>query len=419
MPVGPRGVRGSITRFGSGDPSVISTDLINDTYVDGVSGEVWAFDGVDWNNTGFDLKGEGASNGTNAYLYIGYASDDSGTGYSATPSDSLTYIALKQSTTVIASPNAATFTGLWVKYLGTDGTNGDDGKGYFATSATSFAIGTGSKSFTTQANLAYAVGSRVRFTSAGDTTKFMEGTVTAYSGTTLVATISDTFTNTGTFTDWNIAIAGEIGQTGFGYKATSTTTITAAVGSKTFTTQIGLAYVAGDTIQIKTVSTATTMAATVTSYAYTTGVMSATVTSWYGSSANLTNYTISLAGLNGEKGDTGAIGTGGIKELIYISGSDTAPAKTTVGSQKCEIKVYDEFDVAAGSGVASNLWDLKINGSSTGDIKLGTWLKDSGNAMRFPFYTSWVENLTNGDVVTIDGASSTFTAITITVYNLP
>src|SRR5262245_20484277 len=46
------------------------------------------------------------------------------------------------------------------------GADGDDGRGYYATSTTSLAIGTGTKVYTTQANLAYSAGARVRTSSA-------------------------------------------------------------------------------------------------------------------------------------------------------------------------------------------------------------------------------------------------------------
>ncbi len=81
------------------------------------------------------------------------------------------------------------------------------------TSATSLAIGTGSKSFTAQAGIAWTVGQRLRAASAGGPTNFMEGVVTAYSGTSLTLDV-DTRGGTGSYADWNIVIAGEPGQSG-------------------------------------------------------------------------------------------------------------------------------------------------------------------------------------------------------------
>jgi hypothetical protein len=60
------------------------------------------------------VSGTGAD-GVSAYLYIGYASDDDGTGYSATPAPGLDYVAFLSSDTEIATPTAADFTGLWLQ----------------------------------------------------------------------------------------------------------------------------------------------------------------------------------------------------------------------------------------------------------------------------------------------------------------
>lgn len=104
----------------------------------------------------------------------------------------------------------------------------DDGLGfgYKATSTTSLAIGTGSKAFTTQADLAYSIGARIRATSRANTANWMEGIVTAYTGTGLTIT-SDLVGGSGTHTDWDINLAGEQGQTG----SAGATGATGATGS--------------------------------------------------------------------------------------------------------------------------------------------------------------------------------------------
>ena len=60
--------------------------------------------------------GAAGANGTSSYLYIGFASAVDGTAYSPTPGAGLNYIAFKVSTTVISSPQAADFAGLWHQY---------------------------------------------------------------------------------------------------------------------------------------------------------------------------------------------------------------------------------------------------------------------------------------------------------------
>lgn len=98
---------------------------------------------------------------------------------------------------------------------GVDGADGADGAGYGGTSATSLAIGTGTKSLTTQAGLAYVVGARVRIVASSDVTKWMEGAVTAYNGGTGAMDVSvDLTSGAGTIASWNLAIAGERGAAG-------------------------------------------------------------------------------------------------------------------------------------------------------------------------------------------------------------
>ncbi len=76
--------------------------------------------------------------GTDAYVYIAYASDAIGTNFSNTFNPSLSYIAIKNTTVQIPSPVVGDFVGLWTKYLGTDG---DDAYVYIAYASDS--IGTG------------------------------------------------------------------------------------------------------------------------------------------------------------------------------------------------------------------------------------------------------------------------------------
>ena len=85
--------------------------------------------------------------------------------------------------------------------------------GYGGTSSTSVTIGTGSQVITTQAGLAYAVGSRLRLVRAGDVAAYLEGPVTAYSGTSLTFT-AENVSGSGAHTDWNLSIAGLVGDSG-------------------------------------------------------------------------------------------------------------------------------------------------------------------------------------------------------------
>lgn len=93
---------------------------------------------------------------------------------------------------------------------GATGATSATGAGYGGTSATSFAVGTGSNAFTTQAGLAYQVSNDIRASSAASGANFVEGAVTAYSGRTLTINVTKTG-GSGTHTDWNFQVAGAPG----------------------------------------------------------------------------------------------------------------------------------------------------------------------------------------------------------------
>lgn len=97
---------------------------------------------------------------------------------------------------------------------GAQGAQGNTGPGYAATSTSSVAIASsGSKTFTTQAGLAYAAGIRVRVAdTSAPSTNYMEGVVTSYSGTTLIFT-ADLSAGSGTISSWTINAAGDKGTT--------------------------------------------------------------------------------------------------------------------------------------------------------------------------------------------------------------
>lgn len=68
-----------------------------------------------------DVEGGG---GDSAYVYIAYASDASGTGFTLTFNAALDYIAILATDTEIPSPAAGDFAGLWKKYKGEPGADG-------------------------------------------------------------------------------------------------------------------------------------------------------------------------------------------------------------------------------------------------------------------------------------------------------
>ena len=87
------------------------------------------------------------------------------------------------------------------------------GASYAATSTTPAVVtGTGSKTLTTLAGLAYSVGTRMRATSVS-TGDWMEGVVSVYVGTAL-SFISDAWSGSGTHADWNLNVTGQAGSAG-------------------------------------------------------------------------------------------------------------------------------------------------------------------------------------------------------------
>lgn len=100
---------------------------------------------------------------------------------------------------------------------GPTGATGVTGIGYNGlTSSTSIAIGTGTKTFTT--NLAstasaFVTGSYVRVASAASPSNYMEGTITSFSSTTLAVNVVN-IGGSGTFASWNFSVGGPLGPTG-------------------------------------------------------------------------------------------------------------------------------------------------------------------------------------------------------------
>lgn len=85
------------------------------------------------------------------------------------------------------------------------------------TSVTSLAVTIASKSLTTQASKQFAAGQWVFVSRIAAPSTYMYGQVTAYTFATGALTVNVTVVSgSGTFTDWNISLAGERGATGGG-----------------------------------------------------------------------------------------------------------------------------------------------------------------------------------------------------------
>lgn len=106
------------------------------------------------------------------------------------------------------------------------------------TSATSILIGTGSKTFTTNltnSQTAFVVGTRVRVAYSVTPADFMEGVVTAFTGTTFTVNV-DSIGGAGTFSSWTVSVAGIQGSNGvtsFSGNSTGLTPSTPTTGAIT------------------------------------------------------------------------------------------------------------------------------------------------------------------------------------------
>lgn len=278
--------------------------------------------------------------------------------------------------------------GEWELVTSLTGPQGPAGPSYQATSTSSVAIGTGAKTFTVESGRGYSAGQWLR--ASNDASNYMEGTVTSYSGTTLVLNVpTGRAVGSGTYTSWNINITGDIGpansltigsvttgaagssasaeitgsppsQTlnltiprgnqgvqgiqgpqgeqgiqgiqgppGPGYAGTSTTSHTISTGSKTFTTQAGLGYVPGSRARVASQANPMNyLAGTVTAYSDTSLTMFVDKT---GGSGTRTDWNLTLDGQPGADGSgAGTVNTanGGL-ELIN-AGATVQMADTAV-----------------------------------------------------------------------------------------
>lgn len=82
---------------------------------------------------------------------------------------------------------------------------------YNGTSTSNIAVGTGSKTFTTQTGKNFYVGQAVRVSNTATPANYMDGQVTSYSGSTLIVNVT-AIGGTGTFAAWTIGMAVAAGS---------------------------------------------------------------------------------------------------------------------------------------------------------------------------------------------------------------
>lgn len=219
------------------------------------------------------------------------------------------------------------------------------------TSTTNLAATTGTKTITTQANISWAPGMRLRVSDgAPSSPRIMEGEVSTYTGTTLVLNVDYTEGPASLWNSWVIGIAGAIGSTG----PTGATGSPGATGADSFDLlQNAILFSAGPpatftlTVQNSTawmsygmiLYIADPSIPTVAGYYQVTNILSLNQVivsdlQYPGNStANLTgalplSMTISSAGIRGATGTTGSAGPANSLSIGSV-GAGTAAASIT------------------------------------------------------------------------------------------
>jgi len=170
---------------------------------------------------------------------------------------------------------------------------------YNATSATSVAIGTGSKSFTASTGKNFSIGQFVIVASTASPANYMQGQITAYNSSTGAMTVNVTSVGgTGTFAAWTISL----GTSGGSVLTTGDQTMNGALG-------IGGAPVAGSNLALSKTITGAAIARSITN----TGVIQSGVTSFaviYQSNPSTVAAAFTLTNLAHFNADQGTIGAG-------------------------------------------------------------------------------------------------------------
>ena len=270
---------------------------------------------------------------------------------------------------------------------------------FIGTSTSSLAIGTGTKTFTTQLTKTFLPGTFVQALSqANPTTDYMYGSVTSYNPATGALVLNVTaIGGSGTLADWGLVMAGAqgpVGLTGPGYAATSVSSQTiGSSGTKTFTTQSGLAYSAGARVRAADAGAPATnyMEGVVSSYSGTTLAFTADRSV---GSGTLTSWTINIAGDRGAPGSGDMTSTNNLSDVsakytaydnLSVHGADIASASTV------------NLETATG-----NLVD--VTGTTT--ITAITLSEGHERTVRF----TGILTLTNGASLVLPGATNITTA---------
>jgi hypothetical protein len=256
------------------------------------------------------------------------------------------------------------------------------------TSTSSITVGMGTQTFTMPSGLSFAAGQPLVVSETSNPANYMTGTVTSYSGTTLVASITATG-GSGTFTDWSL------------YEVGTPTSTTIATGSQTFVSKAGFSMGVGSYITLQSFSDSTKfMQGLITTYSGTNLVVNVNQTGGSGtfhdwviynpstvtvSGGSLTSYNVTNQGANCPANATIAVpsgagaGTGGAvtvaidtkdqpysRPVLYVIGAPTFALNWNGG----ENLAFVGFEVNATSNPAASA-TTTCEGGSIGDQGFG------------------------------------------------
>jgi hypothetical protein len=201
-------------------------------------------------------------------------------------------------------------------------------------SATSMTIGTGSKTFTVNTDAtdtAFVIGNRVRI--IYNATNYMDGVITAYSGTSMTVLV-DATAGSGTYTVWELSLTGSVGGvTSFSGNSTGLTPSTPTAGAISLAGTLVAAnggtgqssYAVGDLLYASTTTALSKLADVATGNALISGGVG--VAPAYGKIGLTTHVSGTLPVANGGTNGTATPTAGG---AAY--GTGTAYAFTTAGT---------------------------------------------------------------------------------------
>jgi hypothetical protein len=308
-------------------------------------------------------------------------------------------VTVDEATTVLGVTEAVTILSEQVTGVqgpsGTNGTNGTNGATPVFTSTVpaspAVTIAIGSRTFVVDAGCSFVVGQYVRVADSANPSRYMAGPISAYSGTSLTITSSET-AGTGTL---GAAIVSLSGTRGFGYGGVSSVTSQSiTTGSKTFALTLSLgphAYIIGERVRIIN-STTNFIEGTITAISQTSMTVDVTLAN---GSGTFTAWTFAVAGALGSTGATGATGATGSSGVVDVDAGELTNTGTSTAAQ---LGLATAGTAGTYTKVITDTFGRVTTGTTLilGDLPSGVALTGSANAFTVGGHT--ITNASTGTV---------------------